>query len=61
MEALIHGWNTPVVITRNKTMDPLQQFVFLSPAKIKMNEELRVGEWWIEREKKMNNLNNNNE
>jgi hypothetical protein len=39
MQALIHGWNTPTVITTNKTMAPLQQFVFLSQAKIKMNEE----------------------
>jgi hypothetical protein len=33
MQALIHGWNTPTVSTTNKTMAPLQQFVFPSQAK----------------------------
>jgi hypothetical protein len=39
MQELIHGWNTPTIITTNKTMAHLQQFVFLSQAKIKMIEE----------------------
>jgi hypothetical protein len=44
MQALIHGYNTQAVITANKTMVPLQQFVFLSQSKIEMNEERGVGE-----------------
>jgi hypothetical protein len=41
MQALIHGWNTPTVFTANKTMAPLQQFVFLSQAK----KQMRKDEW----------------
>ena len=58
MEALIHGWNTPTVITANKTMDPLQKFVFLSQAKIQNERGMKSGlknEW---RENIMKGVNN---
>jgi hypothetical protein len=35
MQALIHCWNTPTIFSSNKTMDPLQKFVFPSHAKQK--------------------------
>jgi hypothetical protein len=39
MQALVHGWNAPAIITANKIMASLQQFVFPSQAKIKIIEE----------------------